>query len=963
MLSFPPFRLDPGDERLWRDEQEIPLRRKPFAILRYFVEHPQRLVTHDELVQAVWGQVAMSESLLRTYIRELRRNLGEGIVETVVGRGYRFIAEVSQIESAPAQRASAAPQPTLVGRTDAMNVLWDAWRGALDGTRRIVFVTGDSGIGKSALAEAFVLEIAQQDTPWIARGACIEHYGAGEPYLPMLAALGSVARGPIGARLVEVLARHAPSWLAQMPALRADPRVETPQTPGEGPTQTRMARELAEAFEVLTQELPIVVLLEDLQWADDCTAELLAMLGRRYEPARLLILGTVRDAEMAKGDPMARVMGELEAHGRATVLRLEGLPESAVAEYLVHRYAAHGFPPELASRICEPTGGNPLFVVGLLGDLERRQVLKRIDGRWQLTLSLQEVAAHRPDTVTRLIDIQIDRLSDREQRVLEAAAAAGATFTASVIASALDLDADLVDATCEALAKTRHFLHAMGTETWPDGTVQYCYGFVHAMFQHAALTRSSSASIRLWHRRIGERLETGYAADTDPIAAELAVHFDACHQYPKATAYYVDAGERAARRFGLSSALRHFARARELVSRLPTGDERDVLELRVLRNVAPVSLVAQWDAHHELVPTLVRAAELATRLRDDRSLATVLSALQTCHLRSGELDEVAKTAHEAREVASRLGDAALLTEAAGWESAVSFHAGRLLEARDRLDELESTFERERLDGRGTRSEILQHPEVTARWRRAAIAWMLGYPDDALARARSALSLAQSFGDTNSTANAWLALVLLHILCRRAESARESLRGFMGLAGQSLQHGDGSIAYSVMSPAAILSYWIKTTLGENADPPDDKLNLAAAGWVGPFFTIPFAEACFRMGQKERAMQEVSTALATAEAKNLRMCEPELLRLRGEFLVSTDRKEAERCFARALVLAQSQSSRSFALRAAMSLYRSQRGKSATKTLEKLRRLYESFTEGFDTLDLLDAKAILDAAPRKN
>jgi predicted ATPase len=143
----------------------------------------------------------------------------------------------------------------------------------------------------------------------------------------------------------------------------------------------------------------------------------------------------------------------------------------------------------------------------------------------------------------------------------------------------------------------------MGTETWPDGTVQYCYGFVHAMFQHAALTRSSSASIRLWHRRIGERLETGYAADTDPIAAELAVHFDACHQYPKATAYYVDAGERAARRFGLSSALRHFARARELVSRLPTGDERDALELRVLRNVAPVSLVAQWDAHHELVPT------------------------------------------------------------------------------------------------------------------------------------------------------------------------------------------------------------------------------------------------------------------------------------------------------------------------------------------------------------------------
>src|SRR5262245_44471354 len=96
VLSFPPFRLDPADERLWRDEQEIPLRRKPFAILRYFVEHPQRLVTHDELVEAVWGKVAMSESLLRTHVRELRQAVGEGMVETVVGRGYRFVAKVAQ---------------------------------------------------------------------------------------------------------------------------------------------------------------------------------------------------------------------------------------------------------------------------------------------------------------------------------------------------------------------------------------------------------------------------------------------------------------------------------------------------------------------------------------------------------------------------------------------------------------------------------------------------------------------------------------------------------------------------------------------------------------------------------------------------------------------------------------------------------------------------------------------------
>src|SRR5262249_14792983 len=102
VLSFPPFRLDPGDERLWRDDREIPLRRKPFAILRFLAENPQLLVTQRELVEAVWGKVAMSESLLRTHIHELRQNVGEGVVETVVGRGYRFIPKVAQVAELPA---------------------------------------------------------------------------------------------------------------------------------------------------------------------------------------------------------------------------------------------------------------------------------------------------------------------------------------------------------------------------------------------------------------------------------------------------------------------------------------------------------------------------------------------------------------------------------------------------------------------------------------------------------------------------------------------------------------------------------------------------------------------------------------------------------------------------------------------------------------------------------------------
>src|SRR5262249_7282800 len=185
------------------------------------------------------------------------------------------------------------------------------------------------------------------------------------------------------------------------------------------------------------------------------------------------------------------------------------------------------------------------------------------------------------------------------------------------------------------------------------GTVQYYYGFVHAMFQDAALARNSSASIRLWHRRFAERLESGHGAETDSIAAELAVHWDEGHQYAKAVRYYVTAAQRAVRRFGIASASRQLVRARELIGRLPAGSERDALELTVLHNLAPISL-ASWttDADLEVVPMLVRAVELATQLCDDTSLATALSALQTCRRRSGAFRELAKHAEEASRVAT-----------------------------------------------------------------------------------------------------------------------------------------------------------------------------------------------------------------------------------------------------------------------------------------------------------------------
>jgi predicted ATPase len=163
------------------------------------------------------------------------------------------------------------PPALLVARQAEMAQLHPWWTQALQGTRQVVFVTGEAGIGKTALVDAFVTQVATSETVWFGRGQCTEQYGAGEAYLPLLEAFGQLGRGRDGARPVELLHQQAPSWLLQMPALLPASAYEVLHQRSSGTTRDRMLRELAEAVETLTLERPLVLVVEDLHWSDLAT--------------------------------------------------------------------------------------------------------------------------------------------------------------------------------------------------------------------------------------------------------------------------------------------------------------------------------------------------------------------------------------------------------------------------------------------------------------------------------------------------------------------------------------------------------------------------------------------------------------------------------------------------------------------------------------------------------------------
>ncbi|MCI0673822.1 MAG: AAA family ATPase, partial [Myxococcaceae bacterium] len=324
---------------------------KVFAVLRLLVAQPGQLVTKEVLLQAVWPEAVVSEAVLTTCIAELRKILGETaqaprFIQTVHRRGYRFVGHLPTVApsalppSPPSPSRATAPPPLLVGRERELTHLHQWLERVWQGARQTVFLTGEAGLGKTTVVNAFVEEAAGAGDVWLARGQCIEHYGAGEAYLPVLEALGRLCRAPEGAPLLPVLEQHAPTWLAQMPALLSATALEAVQRRVVGATQKRMLRELAEAVEVLTVSRPLLLVLEDLHWSDYATLDLLTYLARWLGPSRLLILGTYRPVEaLLRGHPLQTVKRELVLHGQAVELPLELLTAAEVARYLGLRCA------------------------------------------------------------------------------------------------------------------------------------------------------------------------------------------------------------------------------------------------------------------------------------------------------------------------------------------------------------------------------------------------------------------------------------------------------------------------------------------------------------------------------------------------------------------------------------------------------------------------------------------------
>ena len=984
---FDPYRLDLDNALLWQGERTIALRPKTFEVLVYLVEHAGQLVSKEAILETVWADTAVSESVLKGCIGEIRKTLQDSVttprfIATMHRRGYRFIAPVTAVSPVTAEPAQAVPSPLppsssppkrttshaplsaahasiLVSREAELTLLHQWLATVLRGECWIGFISGEAGIGKTALVDAFVTQIEDRSGLWIGRGQCVEQYGAGEAYLPLLEAFGQLARSPGGARIIEILHQYAPSWLQQMPALLSASEFDLLQQQHRGVTRERMLRELTGAVEALTAERPLVLVLEDLHWSDVSTLDWLTYMARRRASARLLVLGTYRPVDaIVQAHPLRKVTQELRLLNACEDLSLGYLSEAGIASYLNQRFGELPMQDRLARVLYQRTNGNPFFMVNVVEDALWQGVLREDSTGWALPGGIEGFESGVPESLRQLIEQQFGHLEPDEQELLEAASVVGMEFSTAAVAAGVRRSVEEVESRCNVLARRSQFVQTRGTTTWPDGTMVETYEFVHALYQESLYDRVPASRRVRWHREIGLRQEVGYDAQARAMAAELAVHFVRGREPRRAVQYLRHAAYNATRRHAYQEAIDHLAIGLDMLVTLPDTPERLQHELAMQTSLGTALVAATGPSSSEVEQAYSRAYTLSQQVEDVEQQFSILRGLWNCYFIRAELETARGFAEQLLVLAQQLGDPALLLEAHRSLGITLLFRGELTVAREHLEAGMTLYRPQQ-----HRELSVRHgadPGVIGQLHIASANWRLGYADRARQLLDTALSLAREQDHPYSLAHALCLGATLLQRWHMDALTPERVEAALTVAS------DYGFPYLVIWGHA-LQGWLDVEQGR-VDAGIEQLQGALDAWrdmgterARPWWLFVLAGAYGKAGQTAEGITALAEALDHIDKTGERFCEPEIFRLKGELLLQQavpDLPQAEACFQQALAVARHQQAKALELRSAMNLSRlwqHQGHRDAARHL--LAEVYGWFTEGFDTCDLQEAKALLE------
>jgi len=1003
--------VEPRLNRLSRDRLSVQLELKALNVLLCLVHRAGEPVEKRDILDEVWQSEFVADNTLTRRIAQLREAFGDDArnpryIETIPKRGYRLLAKVHWGEhevtgAFPAILSGGADQaqrPIFVARETELARLDGKLEDVLDGRGTVAFVTGEAGTGKTALVGELCRRVQERHSDLVvAAGACNAATGAGDPYGPwrqVLAQLagdveGRVVRGALSAAagrrlweslpifakaivasgrdLVETLidgrgltsrgAAAAPDagWLDELEALVQRKLAEPPDLSLQ---QGAVFSQIVRVLRRVAEKVPILVVLEDLHWTDSASAGLLCDLGRQLDGSSIMVVGSFRPEEVSVGrddgdHPLTPVIGELRRALGDLEVPVGASGEREFVDALVDS-EENRLDGAFRRKLFDHTRGHALFTVEVLRTLQDREMMVR-DGqdRWTATDRLDWSIL--PARAEGVICARVDRLDRELKDLLTIAGVEGEDFTAEVLARVSGLEVrDTIRLLSRGLAQGHRLVSARGVQTLASGKLSV-FGFAHVLFQRYVYASLDDVERAQLHEDVGTALETIYGEDCDEVANELARHFEEAGLKEKAVHFLHRAGQLAVQKAACAEAVGHFRRALELLAGLPASSERDLWELATqMALCAPLISTQGWGSD-EVARAAEGALELSDRVKDDELVGSALWFLMVFHACRADYRRADDLGERVLEIAEARGDE-VLRETTKWLIGVqAYYQGDFLTGREYLQEVVEWYDVERHSALGFFCGV--DPGVACLAHLSIVLLTLGFPDTAAARLREAEELAQRLGHQHSkTMPLWLGMAF-HGQTGNLTALRRVCDRLLDMATRN------------HFPVQTLFARVVDAILRAVESPSDHATAEISGlWAtlndahylmngSSILHLSASEYAF-LGQIPEALAAFDTALAFIEVHHERVDESRVLTGKGRFLASISEAEAaEACLVNALEVARAQRARYCELEAATTLARlwHEQGKT-NEARELLCPVYDWFTEGFDTVPLQEAKALL-------
>ena len=686
----------------------------------------------------------------------------------------------------------------------------------------------------------------------------------------------------------------------------------------------------------ISGQQPVRLEIEDLHWADPSTVELLGLLIDQIASSRILVLLTFRPEFSPPWPTQAHMLP----------IQLSRLPQKHI-EGMIQRVAGKGLPDEVVQQLIAKSDGVPLYVEEMTKNLLESGLLTEKDGQFETAGPLPQLAI--PTTLQDSFASRLDRLAPVRE-LAQIGAVLGREFSYELIQAVAKLDEATLQEGLRQLGEAE-ILYQRGVP--PQAT----YTFKHALLQDASYESLLKSKRQQLHTQTAQVLEQQFQETIEAHPELIAHHYTEATLIEQAISYWQKAGERAAQQFAHAEAISHLRTGLNLLQMMPDNTERMQTELAFQIFLGTSLITTKGYGVPEIETAYSRAWTICQQLGDIPQLQPVLHGLKTFYEFRGKLQTAREIDTQILQLAEGSQNPAFISIAHGGVGQTLFYLGELALAKENFEQSMSLYHPHM---RSDISFLWIEPEVVNLSFLAWILWHMGYLDQALKRSQEAVALAGTIAQPFSLGFAHSSAALFYFLRREDVSCQHQAKAAIAI---STEHG-------LPSWLAIGTVYYGATLVQQGHREDGltQIQKGASSWkamgtavIRSLLLGLWAQGCGQVGRWDEGSRLLDEALAFVTESSERFYEAELHRLRGEFLlqdVGDNASEAETCFQKALDVSRHQQAKSLELRAAMSLARlwQQQGKT-TEAHDLLAPVYNWFTEGFDTADLKDAKALLD------